>query len=272
MNVARAAGRLAALFGIVVLALALATVTLRRFVERALLYRPDRKHDATPADLHMPRVQEVWLDAADGVKLHAFHLPHLGARAIVVYLHGNAGNNADRLPIAQEMAAFFYEVLLLDYRGYGKSDGTPSEAGLYADAGAALAFARRRGMPVILYGESLGGAVAIDLAARERIDGLVVQSSFTSLPDLAAAIWAPLGRLVSPSYVSIDKIGRVRAPILFVHGERDELVPLSHGRRLYEAAHPPKRFVSVPAAGHDDVFDLATDQILRHMSELPGKR
>lgn len=206
-------------------------------------------------DLPAPRV-DVQLSSADGTRLHAwYHCPE-GARAAILLLHGNAGNLTHRSHLLEPLLRLPVAVFLLDYRGYGRSAGEPSESGVYDDAQAAVAWLAAHGMPgerIVLYGESLGGAVAIETARRTRVAGLIVQSSFTSMPDMARSITGlPLGFVLRTRMDSIGKIGGVTAPKLFFHGEADELVPVAMGRKLFEAASEPKRFVSYPGVGHND--------------------
>ena len=208
-----------------------------------------------PRDLPAPIV-DVQLSAADGTLLHAWYSCPAGARAAILLLHGNAGNLTHRIHLLEPLLSLPAAVFLLDYRGYGRSAGQPSEAGVYDDAQAAVDWLATHGMPherIILYGESLGGAIAIETARRTQVAGLIVQSSFTSMPDMVRSITGrPLGFLLRTRMNSIEKIGAVTVPKLFFHGEADDLVPVAMGRRLYEAATEPKRFVSYPKVGHND--------------------
>ena len=201
-------------------------------------------------------VFSVLLLAADGTSLHAWYSCPEGAGAAILLLHGNAGNLTHRTHLLEPLLSLPVAVFLLDYRGYGRSAGQPSETGVYDDAQAAVAWLAAHGMPhdrVILYGESLGGVIAIETARRTQVAGLIVQSSFTSLPDMVRSVtgW-PLGFLLRTRMNSIAKIGSVTVPKLFFHGETDDLVPVAMGRKLYESAAEPKRFVSYPKVGHND--------------------
>jgi len=206
--------------------------------------------------------EEVWLDTEDGVRLHAFWVraPQQTRRAIL-FLHGNAGNASHRLPNAQQMAALGADVLLLDYRGYGLSEGSPTEAGVYADARAGLAhLTGPRDLPeerIVLFGRSLGGAVAIDLARDRGLAGVILESTFASLSELADQILPlPLGFVVRGRWSSRDKIGSVSAPLLFFHGGEDRVVPIELGRALYDAAPGPKDFHLIPRAGHNTTVEM----------------
>jgi len=228
---------------------------LERLVE-SVLFQPSPGIDLHPADLGID-ASEVWLDTEDGVRIHGFFLP--GApnndRALL-FLHGNAGNASHRLPNALELARLGSDVLLLDYRGYGRSEGRPSEQGVYADARAGLAhLVEERGMPerrVVVFGRSLGGAVSIDLAQGRELAGVIVESTFTSLADMGRSVFGSLGGLLARGFDSHTKIGSVHAPLLFFHGDRDEIVPFELGRRLFEQAPSPKAFEVIEGAGHND--------------------
>lgn len=239
-----------------------------------LLYYPEAMHDATPALLRLP-FRDLRFAASDGVRLHAWFLPAPDARGSVVVAHGNAGNISHRLFLVKPLQSLGLNVLLFDYRGYGKSEGTPGEEGLYRDAEAAAeALAREpeaAGKPVVYYGESLGGAVVTELAVRRAPAALVLQSSFTSLPDMAAAAfpWLPARWMVTARYASIEKVPRLACPVLVVHGERDSLVPFEMGRRLFEAVvHGRKALHRIPGADHNDVWDHDGSGIQRALAAL----
>jgi fermentation-respiration switch protein FrsA (DUF1100 family) len=179
---------------------------------------------------------------------------------MVLFLHGNAGNVTDRYELIGALIRIPSRVFIIDYRGYGKSEGSPSEQGVYRDARAAWDFLTRRlGIApnrIVIYGESLGGAAAIDLAAHESPGGLIVQSSFTSMPDMVSHLMPVYPRfLLQTRMDSISKIAKIDCPKLFVHGTVDELVPFEMGQRLYSASPAPKEFHEVQGAGHNDVFE-----------------
>jgi uncharacterized protein len=255
--------------GVVValLLVALLVVIFRARVEHRLTYFPDRALTTTPAALGL-KYADVALVAADGVRLHAWHVAVAAPRALVLVLHGNGGNIEHRLPLAAALAAANLETLLLDYRGYGRSEGRPSEGGLYADADAAFSWAAARGLPVILYGESLGGAVATHLAARRPPAALCLQGAFTSLPEMAARTF-PFGRaLARQRFDTLGELRSVRVPVLVIHGDRDEIVPVDMGRRLHQQAPAARELYLVPGAGHNDLVDLAAPEIARRVGAL----
>lgn len=227
--------------------------------EKRLIYFPFRAHDVTPGALGLAH-EELRLRTEDGVSLHGFFLPATGSRRVVLVCHGNAGNVSHRLDRAllmqRELEA---DVLLFDYRGYGLSEGSPDEAGTYADARAAYGWLRERGQAperIVLFGESLGAAVALELALGAEARALVLESPFTSVPDMARAhYWfLPVWPLVRTRYDNLGKVARLRMPLLVLHGDQDEIVPFAQGRRVFEAAPEPKGFHAIRAAGHNDTY------------------
>ena len=225
-----------------------------RLVDR-MIFQP-----AAGVDLRLEQVgligEDVFLKTEDGVQIHAFWLPAQGATRALLFLHGNAGNASHRLPNAAELVALGTSVLLLDYRGYGLSDGTPSEAGVYLDARAGLAHLMTEGgfapNRIFVFGRSLGGAVAVDLVQDRDIAGLILESTFTSAADMARSLLPPVAPLLRGRFDSESKMARLRAPLLFIHGDRDEIVPYRLGEKLFEAAPEPKAFETIVGAGHND--------------------
>ncbi len=212
------------------------------------------------------KVEDVWFQAADGVKLHGWYCtPRRNDDAAeqpqrlmtLLWFHGNAGNITSRYSMMERLVELPVEVFIIDYRGYGRSEGSPSEQGLYADARGAWDYLTgARGIlsaNIVVFGDSLGGAVAIDLATRVEPAGLVVQSSFTSIRDMAAEVmpFVP-GFILRTKMDSLSKIASVRAPVLFIHSPTDELVPYRFGRALYDAAPAPKQFYEVKGASHNE--------------------
>jgi fermentation-respiration switch protein FrsA (DUF1100 family) len=215
---------------------------------------------------------DLELRAKDGVSLHARYIEQPGATQTLLYLHGNAGNLANRSDVLVQLTATGAHVLALDYRGYGQSDGSPSEAGVYLDARAAYdwAVARAPGSSLWLLGESLGGGVACELAAAREVGGLILLSAFTSIADMAALSfpWLPVRLLVRTRFDNLEKLARVRAPVLVIHGRRDELVPFEMGERLFERARQPKRALWLEHAGHNDVFYSEGERVAEAIREL----
>jgi len=209
---------------------------------------------------------DVVLETADGIALDAWYFPgRTGAPAVMV-CNGNAGDRSMRAALAVALNRLGMSVLLFDYRGYGGNPGRPSEEGLAADARAAEAWlAARPGVDRIVYfGESLGAAVAIDLAVERPPAALVLRSPFTSLADVAAVHypWLPARRLLLDRYPSIERIPSVHVPVLVIAGDRDDIVPAELSKRLFDAAGEPKRYVVIPRAGHNDPEMLDGRQML----------
>ena len=226
-------------------------------LEDSLVYHPSTYPKEEPQPSTFLK-EDVSFETADGVKLHGWYCPVEQPRAVVLFAHGNAGTVADRW----QKYRLFNErlgvtILGFDYRGYGKSEGKPSEAGLLADARAARKFlAAKSGVPesdVVLCGQSLGGAVMVDLAAADGARGLILESTFTSLADVANYKFplTPPGRILKNKYDSLSKIGAYHGRIVIAHGTADGLVPIDQAKRLYAAANEPKTFVAVQDAGHN---------------------
>lgn len=234
-------------------------IVLLVFMERRLLYFPIRTLAAEPADYGL-RAEELHLTASDGVRLHGWWIRAKGERVVVLF-HGNAGNVSHRL----ERAKLFVEelgvdLLLVDYRGYGLSGGAPSESGLYRDGLAMYDAARERGFPperIVLHGESLGCAVAVEVALARPAAALALETPFLSVPALARKHYPFVPTLLIRSrFDAASKVRRVTAPKLFLVAERDEIAPPEQGRELYELAAPPKELFVIPGAGHNDTYGV----------------
>jgi len=200
------------------------------------------------------------METSDGVKIHGWWVQREGSRLVTLFLHGNAGNITDRTRRIQEIVGAGSSILMLDYRGYGKSSGRPSEQGLYRDSEAGFIYLLGKGYraeQIVLHGESLGSAVAIDLASRRPCAGLILEAPFTSASDVAATVVPFAGPLLVRSYNSLPKIRWIRAPKLFMQGDRDEVVPLWIGQKLFAAAQGSKTFWVIPGAGHNDILESA---------------
>jgi fermentation-respiration switch protein FrsA (DUF1100 family) len=218
--------------------------------------------------------EDVWLLTSDGFRLHAWWITVPQASFVTLYLHGNAGNVTHRFMQIREITAVGSSVLMLDYRGYGKSGGSPSERGLYADAEAAYRYLLDHGYGarhIVLQGESLGTAVAVDLASRKECAGVVLEAAFTSGRDVANTVLPLIGTLVFRGFDSKSKIAKIRAPLLFFHGDRDQIIPLRLGRSLFEAAPGPKYFMEVPGAGHNDLVERAGSNYGKRLHEFYGQ-
>lgn len=226
-------------------------------VERSFIYYPTRRLEATPGDYGLA-FEEIRLVAEDGVGLHGWYVP--GRRPVtVLWCHGNGGNISHRV----ENLRLLHDrlgagTLLFDYRGYGESQGVPSEAGTYRDARAFRAWLRRHALrrdePVVYFGRSLGAAVAAVLAVEDPPAALILETPFTSVQAMANLTLPGAGYLFRTRYDTLGRMGQVRAPILVLHGDADEVVPFRHGRAVFEAAPDPKAFHRIAGARHNDTF------------------
>ncbi len=235
----------------------LGVVMLMYFLERRLVFFPTATGDWNPVSLDF---EDAWFESGDGEKLHGWYHTHPAPRAVGLFMHGNGGN----LTYRAEMVKFLRQemnvsVFIFDYRGYGKSTGSPDEAGILADARAARRWLSQRADvaegEIVLMGRSLGGGVAVDLAAVDGARGLVLESTFSSLPDVGAYQyrWLPVRLLMQTRLDSISKIGNYQGPLLQSHGTADGHVPYELGKALFDAASSPgKKWVSLPGLDHND--------------------
>ncbi len=242
---------------------------LTYIVQRQLQYFPDRRM-YSPPEGGVPEMSVVRFHAADGVRLISWHHAAAGAPT-VVYFPGNGGNIAGRGVAARPWIDAGYGVLLVGYRGYGGSDGRPTEEGLYADGRAAIAYLRGRGVParrIALYGESLGTGVAVKMAVEHEVGAVILEAPFTSAVDVGARAYPilPVRWLMKDRYESLGRIAAIDAPLLIVHGEDDRTIPVTQGRRMLAAAREPKQGVFIAGAGHDDLRAHGADAaILRFL-------
>jgi fermentation-respiration switch protein FrsA (DUF1100 family) len=226
------------------------------FTQRSLMYFPDQAH-VTPAQAGLPQATEVTLTTADGEHIIVWHAPPLGNKPVILYFHGNGGAVHYRVERFKKLLADGIGLVALDYRGYGGSTGSPSEAGLNADAEAAYAFAAARyAVPqIVVWGESLGTGVAVVLAAKKPVGRVILEAPFTS----AAAVGAqhywymPVRLLMKDQFRSDERIGKVTAPLLILHGVHDQVVPYAMGERLFDLANKPKHIVRFLDGGHEDL-------------------
>ncbi len=251
-----------------------AMVALLYFAQRALMYFPDRTR-SLPAEVGLPEAEEVTIETADGEKLIAWHVPPADGKLVVLYFHGNAGALANRAERFRGLITNGNGLLGLSYRGYGGSTGSPSEEGLLADAAAAYEFAVTRYTPqrIAVFGESLGTGVAIALAAEKSVARVLLQAPYTSIADIGAAAYpfVPVRLLVRDSFRSDERIGRITVPVLVIQGERDRVVPIEYGERLYALIRAPKKFVRFPEGSHMDLDRYgALDVIRSFLAEASG--
>jgi uncharacterized protein len=252
----RAVARL--LVFIVVMILLLGVVYTGMF-ENHFIYFPMGEMEADPSSLALP-FDDVYFVTQDGVKLHGWFV--LGESGLTwLWCHGNAGNISHRLEnlalLHQELGV---SIFLFDYRGYGHSEGKPSEKGTYLDAEAALAYLNSRedvdSSRILYFGRSLGAAVAVELATRQPPAALILESSFPSVPYMARRLYPflPVWPLLRTKYDALSKMTQIDVPLLVLHGDSDDIVPLEAGRKLFEAAQTEKSFYTIRGAGHNDTY------------------
>jgi fermentation-respiration switch protein FrsA (DUF1100 family) len=238
---------------------------------------PLSPHESHPRFWGFPDATEVRISTFDGPLLHGWWFPAANsahASGAAIYFHGNAGHLGDRGTVAAALSGLGLDVLLLDYRGYGLSEGRATEEGLYADARAAYAWlVDERGVEprrLFLIGNSLGSAVAVDLATQRRVAGLVLLGAFTNTPALARQRirWLPEWYLEwdSPRFDALERIGRVRAPVLIGVASEDRVIPPGEAEKVFDAAVEPKRWFIVPGAGHNDIF--AHEELWRELYQF----
>lgn len=242
-------------------------------MQRRLIYFPD---DRIPAvEIMGPGWEEVTYSTGDGLTHRGwFRQPKPGEPIIVVF-NGNAGNRADRSALGAGLADAGFGVLLTDYRGYGGNPGGPTEVGLAMDARGAVNFVREHAptSPSIYFGESLGAAVAIEVAVENPPEALVLRSPFTSLADIGRVHypWLPVGALLKDRFPSIDRIGRVAAPVLVIGGDADSIVPIEQSRAIFDAAAEPKHLVVVTGSDHNDPELTSGAGVVREVAEFVAR-
>ncbi|MGH8584227.1 MAG: alpha/beta hydrolase [Gammaproteobacteria bacterium] len=245
----------------------LAAAGLLYLFQEQMVFIPARRLVATPQALGL-RYEDVRIEAGDeGISLHGWYVPAAVRAPTLLYLHGNAGNVSHRLVPLQVLHALGLNVLIIDYRGYGLSGGRPSEEGTYRDAAAAWAFltlqrAIRPGR-IVLYGESLGAAVAIWLANRYTPGAVLLEAPFTSLQEVARRHFPifPAGLILHLHYPSLERIAALSCPILIIHSRSDEIVPIEQGLRLYAAASVKHKRFFERSGGHNDAFFLEPEPL-----------
>ena len=243
--------------------------------QRALMYFPDPTR-TPPAAAGLPQAEEITLTSGDGEKLIAWYVPPKVTKPLIIYFHGNAGSLDLRAGRFKWVVEDGNGLLALSYRGYGGSTGKPTETGLISDGMAAYDFAAARypAGNIVLWGESLGTGVAVAIAAERKVGGVILDAPFTSIADVGAAAYpfAPVRWLLKDPFRSDERIARVSAPLLVLHGERDRIVPIAFGEKLFSLAREPKRFVRFPLGGHVDLDDYGAKNAVRtFLSELGGR-
>ncbi len=254
MKVPRMLPILSSLLAVYVMMMALLFV-----FQRYLVYFPTRGLETTPSLIGLA-YEDVWMTTADEVKIHGWFVPADSARGTLLFCHGNAGNIAHRLDYARIFQQRRLNVFLFDYRGYGQSDGTPTEAGTYRDGEAAWRFLVEQkqlaSQRIVILGESLGGGIATYLAEQVRPGGLILQSVFTSVPDIGAAAYPmfPIRLLARIRYPNLERMARITCPSLIIHSQHDEIIPFQHAEALFAAANPPKKLLDIVGDHNEGPF------------------
>ena len=268
----------------IALAVCIGLILVLHWFEHSQVYCPARELEATPAELGRP-FEDVSFKAADGTELHGWFLPAdtNSPRAQIAFLicHGNGGNISHRLELCAALLKTGASVFLFDYRGYGQSHGRPGEEGTYRDAQAAHAWLRQkgfRGEDIIAFGESLGGGVVSELALRETVGGIVLQSTFTSIPDIGGELfpWLPVRWMSTIKYDTYTKLPRIKVPVLVMHSRADDLARFSHAEMNFAAANEPKTFCELNG-GHNEAiweqkeFGDAIEKLLKIVMKTPAR-
>ena len=242
-------------------------------IENFFIFYPGRVLEAAPPDYHL-QFEEVFFETPDHTWLHGWYFPGDASEPVVLFCHGNAGNVSHRLDNVRRLLDHNLTVFLFDYRGYGKSEGNPSEKGIYTDGLAACDYLlKQKHVPpekLVLFGRSLGGAVTTEIALKRNVRSLILESAFTSTRDMARTI--PLFMLFSPliprHFNNLKKIARITVPKLIIHGTRDEIVPFSLGEKLFKSASPPKYFFPIEGAGHNDTYIVGGTRYFQTISSF----
>jgi fermentation-respiration switch protein FrsA (DUF1100 family) len=232
-----------------------------RLMENRIVFYPVKY----PAGYWQPRnfgvsVEDCWFTADDGVRLHGWLMRHEEAIATMIWCHGNAGNISGRIDNLAKLKALPINVFIFDFRGYGRSEGSPTEDGVYLDALAAYDYlVNQAGIAseqIVIFGRSLGGAVAVELATQRQCRALILESTFSAAADMAKSMFGflPVQLIMKTRMNSLTKITNINVPLLMLHGDRDSIVPYRFGRKLFEAANEPKEFYTITGADHNDTY------------------
>jgi uncharacterized protein len=236
---------------------------------RWALYHPSKYPEGYWDTQQLVGASDAWLETSDGVKIHGWWVRREDSGLTTLFLHGNGDNLSYYTPYIQEIIASGSSVLIIDYRGYGRSSGSPSEQGLYDDSDAGYNFLLDKGYvaeQIIIYGQSLGSALAIDLASRRPCGALILEAPFSSASDVAGSLVPFIGPLLVRSYNSLPKMRGIHVPKLFIHGDRDGTIPFRLGRKLFDAAPEPNTFWIIPGAGHNNILEKAGTEYRHRLS------
>ncbi|MDE2180722.1 MAG: alpha/beta hydrolase [candidate division NC10 bacterium] len=242
--------------------------------ENRFIFFPDKRIEAMPRDWGLA-YEDIYFTTQDGVTLNGWWIPGTGSPLTILWFHGNAGNISHRLEnIKLRHDRLGTDIFIFDYREYGRSEGRVSEEGTYHDGDSAIQYLRSRGdvdpTKIVFLGESLGSAVAVEMAIRHGCAALILESPFLSMAEMAKASFPflPISSLLRTKYDTLSKIGQVKAPLLIAHGESDEIVPFRHGQRLFEVARAPKEFYGIKRARHNDLYLIGGQAYLETLNRF----
>lgn len=241
-------------------------------LEPRMIYFPTKEIETTPGMVGI-KYEDVWLKTEDGTKINGWFVPNKASRKVILFLHGNGGNISHRLDKIRFFRTLPANVFIIDYHGYGRSEGAPSEENVYRDAEASYRYLinEKKFSPrqVVVFGSSLGGVAAVQLATKEKIGALILQSTFTSARDMAVRM-NPLYRhpivWIRSNFDALGKIGKVKAPILIIHSKQDEMIPYRMSMALYEKAPEPKKLLLLERGGHNDF--IVTPEYLENLRDI----
>ncbi|MYH69433.1 MAG: alpha/beta hydrolase [Gammaproteobacteria bacterium] len=259
-------------FVLIILALCLGVMSLLYVFQEKMIFFPGKRIVDTPGSIGL-HYEDVYLVTEDDVRIHGWYVPHVDEKATVLFFHGNAGNISHRLDSISIFHDLGLSVFIIDYRGYGRSEGRPSEKGTYRDAIAAWNYLvderRLRPDEIILFGRSLGGGVAAGLAARVSPAAVILESTFTSIKELGKHYYPylPVSWIARVRYPVDEDISSFNCPVLVIHSEQDDVVPFSHGQRLFATAREPKMFLPI-SGDHNTGFLLSGDAYVEGMKRF----
>ncbi len=243
-------------------------------MEKKFIYYPEKRLIATPAEAQLP-YEDLSILTDDGVKIHGWFVPYPGSEQALLWFHGNAGNIGHRVDLLQRLHhALKLNIMIIDYRGYGQSDGEPSEAGTTNDARAAydtlLLKEEVNPHQIFIFGRSLGAAIALRLATESPTSGLILEAPFTSIRDMVQLTfpWLPFKGRITTKYNSLERIKQLKRPLLIMHGDEDRIIPVIQGQRLFEAANEPKTFQALKGADHNNTYIVAGEAYFNALAKF----
>ncbi len=250
------------------------TIALMVFEERFIYFPEKFPKGAYDQASSIPNLRDCWVTTEDGVKIHGWFAPAESSKATLLISHGNGGNISYRYLLMRSLQRHKFNVLMYDYRGYGRSEGSPDEEGIYKDGRAfydyALTLPEVSPQRIVLWGTSLGGAVATDVATQRPAAGMILESTFTSGKDVAQILYPflPVAPFMHSKFNTIEKIKTLHLPLLVMHGDLDEILPIGLGRLLYAAANDPKEFYEIAGARHNDTFFVGGEEYFNRVERF----